>query len=216
LHFKGQADIEMRSEYRDTIISTCLQVAYIKTKKSGKRPKFFGVSVKDLQQFCTSDKDMARGILRMPVDDFMLDGRNADKTAADNIGADEQDMLMDQAFDEWALIDKDEFQEATAKVNSKLKKGNQKHKIDKEEQLKNETKSEMVLGPKDKKPLGSKDDVKTKDGEGDKGGLCLEDFKVKKLIDKGSFGKVFLVVNTKDGKEYAMKRINKDILIEKG
>ena len=44
----------------------------------------------------------------------------------------------------------------------------------------------------------------------------LEDFKIKKLIDKGSFGKVYHVVNTKDGKEYAMKRINKDILIEKG
>ena len=44
----------------------------------------------------------------------------------------------------------------------------------------------------------------------------LEDFKIKKLIDKGSFGKVYLVVNMKDGKQYAMKRINKDILIEKG
>ena len=44
----------------------------------------------------------------------------------------------------------------------------------------------------------------------------LEDFKIIKLIDKGSFGKVFHVVNTKDDKEYAMKRINKDILIEKG
>ena len=44
----------------------------------------------------------------------------------------------------------------------------------------------------------------------------LEDFKIKKLIDKGSFGKVYLVVNIKDGKQYAMKRINKDILIEKG
>jgi serine/threonine protein kinase len=52
---------------------------------------------------------------------------------------------------------------------------------------------------------------------GDKNkGVCLEDFKIKKLIDKGSFGKVFLVVNTKDGQQYAMKRINKDILIEKG
>lgn len=35
------------------------------------------------------------------------------------------------------------------------------------------------------------------------------------MIDKGSFGKVFLVVNKKNGKLYAMKRINKDILIDK-
>ena len=46
--------------------------------------------------------------------------------------------------------------------------------------------------------------------------VMLEDFKIKKVIDKGSFGKVFLVVNTMDNKIYAMKRINKDILIEKG
>ena len=44
----------------------------------------------------------------------------------------------------------------------------------------------------------------------------LEDFKILKVIDKGSFGKVFLVVNKElDNKLYAMKRINKDILIEK-
>lgn len=43
----------------------------------------------------------------------------------------------------------------------------------------------------------------------------LEDFKIKKMIDKGSFGKVFLVVNKNNGNLYAMKRINKDILIDK-
>lgn len=44
---------------------------------------------------------------------------------------------------------------------------------------------------------------------------ALEDFKIRKVIDKGSFGKVFLVVNRHSGKLYAMKRINKDILIDK-
>ena len=43
----------------------------------------------------------------------------------------------------------------------------------------------------------------------------LEDFKIKKVIDKGSFGKVFLVVHKDTGNMYAMKRINKDILIDK-
>jgi serine/threonine protein kinase len=43
----------------------------------------------------------------------------------------------------------------------------------------------------------------------------LEDFQIKKVIDKGSFGKVFLVVNKHNGQMYAMKRINKDILIDK-
>ena len=43
----------------------------------------------------------------------------------------------------------------------------------------------------------------------------LEDFKIIKVLDKGSFGKVFLVENKLNGKLYAMKRIRKDVLIEK-
>mmetsp|Transcript_33562 Transcript_33562/g.38559 ORF Transcript_33562/g.38559 Transcript_33562/m.38559 type:complete len:309 (-) Transcript_33562:514-1440(-) len=43
----------------------------------------------------------------------------------------------------------------------------------------------------------------------------LEDFKIIKVLDKGSFGKVFLVENKLNGMFYAMKRIRKDVLIEK-
>jgi serine/threonine protein kinase len=43
----------------------------------------------------------------------------------------------------------------------------------------------------------------------------LSDFKIIKVIDKGSFGKVFLVVHKHTGQLFAMKRINKDILINK-
>lgn len=45
--------------------------------------------------------------------------------------------------------------------------------------------------------------------------LSLEDFIIKKVIDKGSFGKVFLVENSKNGKVYAMKRLNKDVILQK-
>ena len=45
--------------------------------------------------------------------------------------------------------------------------------------------------------------------------VTLEDFIIKRVIDKGSFGKVFLVVNQKTKQLYALKRINKDVLIEK-
>jgi len=38
---------------------------------------------------------------------------------------------------------------------------------------------------------------------------------IKKVIDKGSFGKVFLVENSKNGKQYAMKRLNKDVILQK-
>ena len=43
----------------------------------------------------------------------------------------------------------------------------------------------------------------------------LEDFKIKKMIGKGTFGKVYLVeLSTNPGKLYAMKCIRKDIIIE--
>ena len=45
--------------------------------------------------------------------------------------------------------------------------------------------------------------------------VTLEDFNIKKVIDKGSFGKVFLVENSKNGKVYAMKRLNKDVILQK-
>ena len=43
--------------------------------------------------------------------------------------------------------------------------------------------------------------------------IILDDFDIRKVIDKGSFGKVFLVSCPKMGKMYAMKRINKDLLL---
>jgi serine/threonine protein kinase len=74
--------------------------------------------------------------------------------------------------------------------------------IEKEEKIKNDSSSELIV-------------VNPSVDAGSRV-VVLEDFKIKKLIDKGSFGKVFLVVNTVDNKTYALKRINKDILVEKG
>jgi len=42
----------------------------------------------------------------------------------------------------------------------------------------------------------------------------LEDFLIKKMIGKGSFGKVFLVENSTDQHLYAMKCIRKDVILE--
>lgn len=45
--------------------------------------------------------------------------------------------------------------------------------------------------------------------------MTLKDFLIRKIIDKGSFGKVFLVENKNNGKVYAMKRLNKDVVLQK-
>ena len=52
-----------------------------------------------------------------------------------------------------------------------------------------------------------------KDNDGSK--VKLKDFKIKSIIDKGAFGKVFLVENAVDGRQYAMKRLNKDVILQK-
>ena len=43
----------------------------------------------------------------------------------------------------------------------------------------------------------------------------LDDFEIKKVLGRGSFGKVYLVQNTTTQEVFAMKAIRKDLLIEK-
>ena len=42
----------------------------------------------------------------------------------------------------------------------------------------------------------------------------LQDFVIRKMVGKGTFGKVFLVQNAHTSKLYAMKCIRKDIIID--
>lgn len=42
----------------------------------------------------------------------------------------------------------------------------------------------------------------------------LDDFEIRTIIGKGSFGKVFLVIKKDDGKVYAMKSIKKEVMLE--
>jgi len=45
--------------------------------------------------------------------------------------------------------------------------------------------------------------------------VSLDDFDLKKIIGRGSFGKVFLVQNRESKKFYAMKSMRKDVVINK-
>lgn len=42
----------------------------------------------------------------------------------------------------------------------------------------------------------------------------FEDFKITRLIGRGNFGKVYLVRNIKNNKNFAMKSIRKDVVLE--
>ena len=94
----------------------------------------------------------------------------------------------DELFDDFVILERTD-----------LDRYNETSKLKKESDTKNAGASMCLLG----KP-GLHGEVVT-----------LEDFEIKKVIDKGSFGKVFLVFNRKMNKMYAMKRINKDLLLQK-
>jgi len=42
----------------------------------------------------------------------------------------------------------------------------------------------------------------------------LSDFNIKKMIGRGTFGKVYIVEHSEDNKLYAMKCIRKDLVLE--
>lgn len=152
----------------------------------------YGVSSKSLASFVTSERDLVRGISRNPGAYFLLNNTK------DLDGEDQDDFDLDDT-DDFIIIEREDLRERSKKLIDSL---NNPNKIEKEEQTMRETVSSLMVD----NTLQEED----KDHE-----MCLDDFRIKKVIDKGSFGKVFLVVNVIDGKEYAMKRINKDILIEK-
>ena len=58
--------------------------------------------------------------------------------------------------------------------------------------------------------------TKAKGGDGEEVGqpVAFEDFSIIRLVGKGTFGKVYLVQNRKNGQSYAMKSIRKDIVLE--
>ena len=48
----------------------------------------------------------------------------------------------------------------------------------------------------------------------EEGPVTLDDFETIKVIGRGSFGRVFLVVHKKSGKTFAMKSQRKDVIID--
>lgn len=125
----------------------------------------------------------------------MIEERVIDDT--DSPDEDEEDREL---FDEFVLVDKEEAD----KVDEYIRKLNNPEKLAEEAKRKDEGKSMLLFTSK---KVIDKNSAHPR---------SLEDFEILRVIDKGSFGKVFLVKLKLNGQLYAMKRIRKDILIEKG
>lgn len=169
---------------------------------SKKNLPIFGVESNDLSHYTTSDKDALIQISRMPLRKFRLPDERI-LTDYDSSDEDEEDKEL---FSDFLLIDKSDAKG----IEKYLKKYNNPKALEDEKKNMGEGESVVLFSRKVSSNLyGTEErdeDEKT----------SLEDFDIIKVIDKGSFGKVILVENKHTGKQYAMKRIRKDILIEKG
>lgn len=124
----------------------------------------------------------------MPTTEFLLNRRETlivDRQAGDNEAWDD---MGEEIFDDFVVLQAPDFSQY-----------NTVDALQREKSAKDDSEGACLIG----KP-GLK---------GEK--VTLGDFEIVKVIDKGSFGKVFLVSNRKMGKMYAMKRINKDLLLQK-
>lgn len=167
------------------------------TSLSKKNLPIFGYASNNLKSFTSTDKDALLGISRMPLKrDRLIDERVlTDENSSDE---DEDDKEL---FSDFFIIDRDEVQD----IDEYLKQYNKQDKLKKEQEQMDQGDSVSIFVKKFKENDDDSDDP-----------TSLDCFEILKVIDKGSFGKVFLVRNKKNEKLYAMKRIRKDILIEKG
>ena len=87
LHFRHEAGFEMTADNRDEILDLIQQVYWLKfNKKSASAPKLklFGVSVKQLAKFVTSDKNIQSKINRIPNDYYLVNDDESAKKKAPN------------------------------------------------------------------------------------------------------------------------------------
>lgn len=70
--------------------------------------------------------------------------------------------------------------------------------------------SQMTEGDEDLSKLSNTKSIYAKGGAQ----VDLNDFAIKKVIGRGSFGKVFLVQKKSDGQVYAMKSLRKDVILD--
>jgi serine/threonine protein kinase len=194
IHVKNTEDEHL---YCDDIYEPIEMIKKVYTSLSKRNLSIFGHHSNNLKNYTSSDKDALLGISRMPLKiNRLLDERVL--TDEDSSDEDEDDKEL---FSDFFIIDRDEIQD----IDDYLKQYNKEDKLKREQDLMDEGESVSIFIKKFKEGDDDQDDP-----------ASLEDFEILKVIDKGSFGKVFLVRNKRNEQLYAMKRIRKDILIEKG
>jgi hypothetical protein len=132
----------------------------------------------------------------MPLRQFRIKSeRYLDVESSDDEDEEDRDL-----FDEFVIVDDAEVKKAAEIIEKEIEKYNRPEDIEEEQKTKNADISELVFSRDSGIPQEVDQSAEPK---------SLEDFEILRVIDKGSFGKVFLVINKLNGKYYAMKRIRK-------
>ena len=138
----------------------------------------YGVSTKSLKDFLTSEREQLRQITKMPSNEFRLwevDIVPEERKSIAGDGSSESVEIDDDFFDDFVIVEKID-----------MKKKNVAEKLMEEAKIKDSGSSKCLIS--NSVLVGNNAVTYT-----------LEDFQIKKVIDKGSFGKVFLVVNKHNG-----------------
>ena len=189
---------------RDDIIDT-IKRAYIAVNQ--KNCPIFGVSTKDLKPFTTTEGDMKKKYSRMTqpehrmISEDLLKPQDGAQGAAESLG---KMSVSDASTNETQNFEEDQdirAQQRKANDNLAFEDDDDEDSKFNGDEMDQQIRQSMAGGGKNVYARGK---VPAK----------LEDFKLRKLIGKGTFGKVFLVEHSVTGKLYAMKCIRKDIIIE--
>ena len=184
------------------MLETVETIKKIYTSLTKRNLPIFGVESNDLRYYTTSEKDALIGINRMPLRRLRLQ----EECLLKDTDSSDDDEEEKELFSDFLLIDKSDAKD----IDKFLGQYNVPEVISEEQNRMKSGESMLLFSRKVSNNIFSTEER----NEDEK--TTLEDFDILKVIDKGSFGKVFLVSNKNTGKKYAMKRIRKDVIIEKG
>ena len=172
----------------------CNKIKNLYANLMWKNLPIFKVPSNDLKYYETNERDAALSISKMPNRIH----RSKSERVINNDSSDDDEEEKD-LFGEFVMVDKDEAD----RIDRYLWKFNKPELLEEEAKRMDEGWSILMFTRK------------VREDDTAKHPTSLEDFTILKVIDKGSFGKVFLVKMKDSGKLYAMKWIWKDVLIEK-
>ena len=195
IHVLSEYDYRFHSEKREDIIAI-LKQRFLDLNRANL--PIFGINKNNLRDFTTTEKDMKKQSSRYPPDEYRIKEEDLLEEDQSTIGEQPQTwQASDDNYNENLELRSKQFA-ATKDFSTP----NDEDNDDEEQYAQQEERATISKGGGDMIFNRKKDNVK------------LQDFVIKKMIGKGTFGKVFLVENTKDNNIYAMKCIRKDIIID--